>query len=433
LVAPSAAINAGDDAVMSGPFNVLSDQRGFLRSVGAHVDMGAFENSASPTSTIQFSAASYTGGEGSGRIDLIVSRTGDTSSPVNINYTTGDKSNLNNCDTVSEFASNRCDYLSALGTLRLNVGETSKVLSLLVVDDGITETSEKLTVELTDPRGAILGPQSVAEVTITDNDAGTPPNPISQPIFFVRQHYLDFLNREPDSSGLNFWTNEITSCGGNQQCVEVKKINVSGAFFLSIEFQETGYLVYRSYKAAFGNLAGKPVPITLNDFLRDTQEIGRGVVVGAPGWEAQLESNKQAYMLALVNRPEFIAAFASALTGDQFITQMNNNAGGVLSATEKANLVAVLGSTPFDPAKRAQVLRSVADNPALRSAEFNRAFVLMQYFGYLRRNPNDPPDTNFDGWNFWLSKLNQFNGNFVNAEMVKAFLSAGEYQHRFGP
>jgi len=56
----------------------------------------------------------------------------------------------------------------------------------------------------------------------------------------------------------------------------------------------------------------------------------------------------------------------------------------------------------------------------------------MQYFGYLRRNPNDPPDGNFNGFNFWVSKLNQFNGDFLQAEMVKAFLSSLEYRSRFG-
>ena len=215
--------------------------------------------------------------------------------------------------------------------------------------------------------------------------------------------------------------------------LKLKRINVSAAFFLSIEFQETGYLVYRCYKASYGNLGSRPVPVSLNDFLRETQEIGRNVVVGAPGWEAQLEGNKQAYALAFVNRPEFIAAFANALSADQFVTQVNNNAGGVLSPAEKASLVALLGPTPFDPAKRAQVLRAVADDADLRRAEFNKAFVLMQYFGYLRRNPNDLPDSDFGGYNFWLGKLNQFNGNFVNAEMVKAFIVSIEYQHRFGP
>ena len=170
----------------------------------------------------------------------------------------------------------------------------------------------------------------------------------------------------------------------------------------------------------------------LNNFVRDTQEIGRNVVVGAPGWEALLESNKQAFVLTYVERPEFILIFPNSLTADQIVTKMDTNAGGVLSATEKANLVSLLGSTPSDSGKRAQVLRAVAEDADLRNAEFNKAFVLMQYFGYLRRNPIDFPDTNFDGYNFWLDKLNQFNGNFVNAEMVKAFLVSSEYRHRFG-
>jgi hypothetical protein len=78
------------------------------------------------------------------------------------------------------------------------------------------------------------------------------------------------------------------------------------------------------------------------------------------------------------------------------------------------------------------VLRAVAQDPDLNSAEFNRAFVLMQFFGYLRRNPNDPQDSDYTGYDFWLTKLNQFNGNFQNAEMVKAFITSGEYRQRFG-
>ena len=69
----------------------------------------------------------------------------------------------------------------------------------------------------------------------------------------------------------------------------------------------------------------------------------------------------------------------------------------------------------------------------LTQQEFNRAFVLMQYFGYLRRNPNDTPDSDFSGFNFWLGKLNQFGGNYQAAEMVKAFIVSTEYRQRFGP
>ena len=77
-------------------------------------------------------------------------------------------------------------------------------------------------------------------------------------------------------------------------------------------------------------------------------------------------------------------------------------------------------------------MRAVAEHPNLAMAEFNRAFVLMQFFGYLRRNPNDPQDTDHTGYDFWLTKLNQFNGNFQNAEMVKAFITSSEYRRRFG-
>jgi len=77
--------------------------------------------------------------------------------------------------------------------------------------------------------------------------------------------------------------------------------------------------------------------------------------------------------------------------------------------------------------------RQVAEDSDLYNAENNRAFVLKQYLGYLRRNPNDPQDTDYSGYDFWLVKLNQFGGNYQNAEMVKAFLISIEYRRRFGP
>jgi hypothetical protein len=122
----------------------------------------------------------------------------------------------------------------------------------------------------------------------------------------------------------------------------------------------------------------------------------------------------------------------NTLTAEQFVDKLDENAGGVLFPAERAELIAILGAAPADVTKRAQVLRRVVDDSDFNQKEFNRAFVLMQYFGYLRRNPNDPQDTDFSGWKFWLDKLNRFNGNFADAEMVKAFLLAGEYRSRFG-
>jgi hypothetical protein len=124
------------------------------------------------------------------------------------------------------------------------------------------------------------------------------------------------------------------------------------------------------------------------------------------------------------------------LTPDQFVDQLFMNAGVTPSATDRAAAINEFGSATniADTAARARALRSVAENSTLAQQEFNRAFVLMQYFGYLRRKPNDPPELtlDFQGYNFWLTKLNQFNGDFDDAEMVKAFITSTEYRERFG-
>jgi len=139
-------------------------------------------------------------------------------------------------------------------------------------------------------------------------------------------------------------------------------------------------------------------------------------------------------MLAFVQRPDFVSAYPTGMSPSDFVTQLSNRAGaGVLSPAEQTNLINMFGGSTSDVNIRAQVLRAVAEDSTLRDVEFNKAFVLMQYFGYLRRNPDEFPDPNFDGLNFWLAKLNQFNGNFINADMVKSFLVSGEYRQRFGP
>jgi hypothetical protein len=258
--------------------------------------------------------------------------------------------------------------------------------------------------------------------------AGT--NLADNPQFFVAQNYRDFLSREPDASGLNFWTGEITGCGANAPCVEVKRINVSAAFFLSIEFQETGYFVYKTYKAAFGNLPGKPVPVRMQQFFPDTQQIGRGVVVGQGNWQQQLDANKTAYAQGFVQRSDFLARYPSGMSAASFVDTLFANAGVTPTAQERNAAIAAYGAG--DTAGRAAALRSVVESQTLQQSEFNKAFVLLQYFGYLRRNPDDPPDSDFSGYNFWLAKLNQFNGNFVAAEMVKAFITSSEYRQRFG-
>ena len=167
--------------------------------------------------------------------------------------------------------------------------------------------------------------------------------------------------------------------------------------------------------------------------MPDTQRIGQGVVVNVGNWQQQLEDNKNAFTEEFVQRPAFLTAFPLAMTPATFVDALNGNAkdnSGVmpLSTAERDNFVAALTNGTMT---RAQILRAVAEDPDLASSEKNRAFVLMQYFGYLRRNPNDPQDTDYTGYEFWLGKLNQFNGDFIAAEMVKAFITSDEYRHRF--
>src|SRR5438046_6018557 len=123
------------------------------------------------------------------------------------------------------------------------------------------------------------------------------------------------------------------------------------------------------------------------------------------------------------------------MTPMQFVNQLFTNAGVAPSNADRNAAIGEFGSATntSDVAARGRALRRVAENSILNQQEFNRAFVLMQFFGYLRRNPNDPQDTDYTGYDFWLAKLNQFNGNFVNAEMVKAFITSTEYRTRFGP
>ncbi|HEX8559527.1 MAG TPA: hypothetical protein VF668_15600 [Pyrinomonadaceae bacterium] len=262
-----------------------------------------------------------------------------------------------------------------------------------------------------------LRPGTNTPITIDDSD------------FFVQQHYVDFLSRFPDQSGFVFWQNDINECGADAACREVKRINVSAAFFLSIEFQTTGYYVYKTHKAAFGDLPGKPVPVRRESFMPEARGIAAGVVVGDGEWQKTLDNNKNAYARTFVQRGDFQSQFPASMTAEQFVDKLFANAGVTPSAGERQAAVAAFGSGAVDG--RAAALRSVAESQTLHRAELNKAFVLMQYFGYLKRNPDDAPDADYAGFSFWLGKLNQFNGDFVQAEMVKAFISAAEYRTRF--
>jgi hypothetical protein len=203
------------------------------------------------------------------------------------------------------------------------------------------------------------------------------------------------------------------SCGSDVACRELRTINVSAAYFLSIEFQQTGGLVDGLYRASFNR---RP---TFGEFMPDTAIVAHDVVVGQADWAQILEANKQAFVAAWVDRPGFRAAY-DGLSNATFVDTLIGHTGSSFDGNRDALVSALDGGT-----SRAIVLRQIVENDGFTRAKANRMFVMMEYFGYLRRDPDE------DGYQFWLNKLNQFGGNFEQAEMVKSFIVSGEYRDRF--
>jgi hypothetical protein len=256
-------------------------------------------------------------------------------------------------------------------------------------------------------------------------------NPIDNSRIFIRQQYYDFLSRQPDQGGWDFWTGTIDQCNGDPNCIHVKRVNGSKAFFESIEFQGTGYFVYRVNKISFSQFTGGngftgPNP-RMEDFFTDQRTVGNGVVVLAPGWEQLLEQNKLNYAQEWVNRPRFLSEYPLSMSNDAFVDKLYQTAQISDPTTRNAMVSGLNNGTET----RATVVKKIAESSAVANSPqfFNGAYVLMQYFGYLRRNPDDAPDGNLSGYNFWLGQLNS--GTKTTFDMVDAFISSGEYRDRF--
>ena len=254
-------------------------------------------------------------------------------------------------------------------------------------------------------------PGTNTPITIDDSD------------FFVSQTYIDFLGRFADSGGLDYWANQQinTPCGADQTCIYNRRVAVSAAFFISPEFQQTGYYVYRFYA---GTLGRQP---SYAEFTPDRLQVIGG---------ANLDTSKAAFADAWVQRPAFLALYPNTMTNDQFVNAViqtmktskdiaNNDEGYDLSS-QASNFISQLNGG----ASRGSVVRQMIDDAGFQNKEFNPGFVLMQYFGYLRRGA----DTG--GYNFWLNDSNAGLNHKPPVDhsyqtMVCAFVTSPEYQFRF--
>jgi Calx-beta domain/Carboxypeptidase regulatory-like domain/Domain of unknown function (DUF4214) len=361
-------------------------------------------------SSIQFSAPAYLASEGDGSALINVTRTGDTSTSVSINYFTAD----------AGIATQKSDYTMATGTLTFAPGETSKTFRVLITDNAYVQGTHTLFLQLTHPTGsgAVAGSPAFVTLSIFDNDSQTPTtNPLDDAQFFVRQHYHDFLNRVPDAGGLNYWKEQIAGnssntpapCApGDSACLNSRRVGVSAAYFVENEFQQSGYFIYRIHRAALG---------LIPDYTHFMVE--RSSLTPGP----QLLPSTFAYTNEFVERPIFKQFYPDTMTPAEFVNKLFDTAGLVpfsVERTEKIQDMTVNGKT------RAEVLRELLEIPAFTAKEYNAAFVLMQYYGYLRRDP-DP-----GGYQFWLDVLDSRVQNNYRA-MVCAFITSAEYQQRFSP
>ena len=278
-------------------------------------------------------------------------------------------------------------------------------------------------------------------------------NPILDNRRFVKQQYLDFLGRQPDESGWEFWIGQIPN---DPNCAFDRlgcygRVNTSIAFFESIENKSTTFFAYRVHRLTFSSF---PKPEDSSGFstrtnprmerlFADARKTGRGVVVGAPGWDTLLNANQHAYCDAWVQTAEFLDLYPPGMSNAQMVQTWYANAQVPLDDFGQTAIARLDNGED-----RGTVLFDVVQSDAFASSDhiarpdtvrflWNPMYVLLCYMGYLRRNPDDAPNLNdLSGYNFWLNKINDqtFNQNDPDTgrhEMIRAFIVADEYTTRF--
>ncbi|HKO62947.1 MAG TPA: DUF4214 domain-containing protein [Pyrinomonadaceae bacterium] len=397
------------DAIAGTVYRVAVD--GYNGDAGSIVLNWNQQNCVNGPATIRLSATGYSVNESSTGATATISRTGSTSAAATVEYFTSDNSGQTKCEPQPKtgLASQRCDYQTTVGTVTIPAGQNSVNISIPIVNDVHVEGSETFGFNLKNAVGATLSTPSTATITINDNDTVfTQANPIDTFAPYVRQQYLDFLSREPDSGGFAFWMGRLQNCAATPGCDMVRERKmVSAGFFYSNEFLlRKGYFIYRFYGASLGT---RP---TYAEFVVDMASMGQN--------DAQEEAKRVEFMNRWVTRAAFVARYPSTLSHDQFVDKLLQTAGLNLERTQFA------GKT------RAQIVRLVVESQQAFDKFFEEGFISMQYFGYLRRDPDA------GGFAYWKNRLpdtrQQIDANpdLYIYDMVGGFIYSTEYQLRFG-
>ena len=252
---------------------------------------------------------------------------------------------------------------------------------------------------------------SRTEAVFTADGTGDNANPLDTPEYFVRQQYVDLLKREPDEAGFNYWSDQILQCGDDAACTRTRWIEVAAAFFVEREFQQTGAYIYDVYQAALGR---QPV---FGEYSTDRGQVADG---------KNLEASKTAFAESFVQREEFVQRYQANTTAESFVAALllSVQSSGLDLSSRRDSLMASYNSGDSLVQSRALVVRAIADDATFRQVQYNSAFVLTEYFSYLRRNPDQ------GGYDFWVNVLsNNEPGNYRG--LVCAFVTSSEYQRRF--
>ena len=357
---------------------------------------------------LQLTSQNYFIGEGGGSVQVIAIRS-DHIGPASVDYTTSDTAGLNECNVFNNAASSRCDYATSIGTLRFADGDDLKTIFIPIVDDSYAEGNETFKITISNPVGVALSTIISATINIQDNETVNGTNPIDGVDFFIRQNYIDFLGREPDPAGLAGWRNVLNNCGTSVP-PPCDRIEVSAGFFRSEEFQSRGYFIYRFYSAV-----GR-IPLS-GEFFPDFAKVSGFLT------PEQLEANKVAYVNEFIARAEFQTKYSATFNDPTGYVNALLQTVGLPNHPSRAGWIATL-TTNNTAANRALVLRQLVESAEVYNKYYNEAFVIMQYFGYLRRTA----DASYLNW---IQTMNQTGGDY--RIMINGFMNSAEYRRRFGP
>lgn len=268
-----------------------------------------------------------------------------------------------------------------------------------------------------------LRPGTNQVITIADSD------------FFIQQQYIDFLRRFPEPAGMSFYLNILNGCHPQEtECIKFTRGALSANFFRSPEFQRKGSYVMYLYMVSIGQRPAEvaelndPAKVERPNYDEFMADLG---AISVPDDDPVLgEQKKVALTNAWMQRTEIKIRYPDSMTAAQFVQKLLDTAR--VTVPNQAQLVADLTA---GTKTRAQVLRNIAESAAVDDKYYKQAFVTMEYFGYLRRDPEvckgtaNPAQCGFIFHNerFKLTA----DKDFLENTIVRGFIESPEYINRF--